>query len=441
MSDRSRPLAPSSPTLVRAIGRWDLAALNINNTIGAGILGLPGPLYALLGIWSLAACLGGGLVIALVAACFAEAGSRFTRTGGVILYAGAAFGPAAAFTTGWLTILKVLLSYATVMNLAIGYAAALVPALASGAPRLVAITAVTLALTLPIYRGVQLSVWAHNAFTVCKLGLLLGFVALALPTLLRHGVPITQFPPRANFPAAILLLVFAMGGLESTGTSAAETRNPARDIPFGLTIGTACVVVLYALVLLSCQATVPDLTQTQRPLFDAAQRLAGPAGGTMIVVTGVISMAGVMFVNLFVAPRFLLSLAESGMAPGALARIDPRYQTPAIATLLSSGVALVLCIATSFLGALTASSLIRLLIYAMTAACVLRLRARRIDETGNPLLLPGGKAIATTVAILCLALILVSKPAEIRTLAATVMPLAAIGVIIQAKTKMSPPRE
>ena len=423
----------ATPHLIRAIGRWNLAALMINNTIGGGILGLPGHLYALLGAWSLAACAGAGLLMSGVAACFAEAGSRFTRSGGLTVYAMEAFGPVTAFTMGWLTAIKVLLSYATVMNLLIGYASALAPALASGGPRLAAMALLTLALTWPIYRGVRLSAFAHNVFTLCKLGLLLGFLALTLPALLRHGVPLAPLPPAGHWAPSLLLLIFAMGGLEATGMSAAETRDPARDIPFGLAAGMVCVVSLYGAVLLACQATVPGLAHTERPLFDAAHTIAGPAGGTLIVLTGVISMAGVLFTNLFSLPRLLLGLAEAGQAPAMLARIHPVHRTPSVAVALTGAASAVLCVGTSFLGALTASALIRLLVYAVIAGSVPRLRARQIDETGRPLLLPGGKVIAVATAMGCLALIAQAPRDDVVSLTIFTLVVAAFGIGVTRK--------
>ena len=88
------------PALLRGLGRWDLVFLMVNSTIGAGILGLPGKVYALVGIYSVLACLAGGILVGLVGACYAEASSRYPGTGATILYARAAFGPAAGFAAG-----------------------------------------------------------------------------------------------------------------------------------------------------------------------------------------------------------------------------------------------------------------------------------------------------------------------------------------------------
>jgi amino acid transporter len=107
------------PRLRREIGRWDLTGLMINATIGAGILGLPGQVFALVGSWGVVVCLAGGILMALIATCLAEVGSRFNRTGGVYVYVTAAFGAQPGLVVGVLTVVSRLLSFAGIANLAV----------------------------------------------------------------------------------------------------------------------------------------------------------------------------------------------------------------------------------------------------------------------------------------------------------------------------------
>src|SRR4030088_2334153 len=91
---------------MRGIGPWALTAFALNLTVGSGILGLPARLQALVGNYSIAVIVVCGLVITLIALCFAEIGSRFDRTGGPQLYASIAFGPGVGFVGGgvpWLS--------------------------------------------------------------------------------------------------------------------------------------------------------------------------------------------------------------------------------------------------------------------------------------------------------------------------------------------------
>jgi len=92
----------SQPTLKRALGRWDLTAIGINQVIGVSIFLMPSQLVALIGNWSPIGFVLAGLASLAVALCFAEVGSRFEGTGGPYLYTRAAVGSVVAFEVGWM---------------------------------------------------------------------------------------------------------------------------------------------------------------------------------------------------------------------------------------------------------------------------------------------------------------------------------------------------
>ena len=388
--------------LVRALGRWDLVGITINSTVGAGILGLPGRVYALLGPYSVLACLAGGVLMGLVAACYAEAASRYPGTGGSYLYARAAFGPAAAFAAGWLAVATRLLAFASITNLAVGYAAGLVPAISAPGWRVVAITGVTWGLGGVIAAGVALSARANGAFTLVKMGLLLGFVVAGTVFAWPLHVPAwPALPAAGHWAPTIVLMLFGLIGMDSAVVNGQEMRDPRRAIPFGLGVGLAAVVVLYCLVLLVCAAVVPNLAASTRPIFDGTLAMLGPSAGAVAAGGAVLSMLGTLFTILFVGPRLVFAMAEGGQLPAVLARVHPRFGTPTAAVLLHTALAWALAVASTFLGALTASTLTRLMLYALTAASLLVLRRRGLSEQPRPLLLPGGGVIAFAAVVLC----------------------------------------
>jgi len=89
------------PHLVRAIGRWSLAALAVNSVIGSGIFGLPSAVAGYVGKRSPVAVLLAGTVMAIIMGCFAEVASQFTEAGGPYLYARTAFGRIIGILVGW----------------------------------------------------------------------------------------------------------------------------------------------------------------------------------------------------------------------------------------------------------------------------------------------------------------------------------------------------
>ncbi len=393
----------SNKPLVRALGRWDLAAITINSTIGAGILGLPGRVYALVGPYSVLACLAGGVLMGLVAACYAEAASRFAGTGGTYLYAHAAFGRGAAFLAGWLAIVTRLLAFASIMNLAIGYAAGVVPAVGLPLWRVLAITALTWGLGGIIAVGVRLSARANGAFTLAKLALLGGFVLAGVAHLWppgRFSLPPT--PPLAAWAPSVVLLLFGLIGMDSAVVNGGEMRDARRDVPFGLAVGMLAVVALYSAILLVCAGVVPHLAHSPRPVFDGMVAMLGPVAGGFVAAGAVAIMAGTLFTILFTGPRLVFALAEGGQLPTALARVLPASGVPMLAVLLHTGLAWALAVGSTFLGALTASTLTRLMLYALTSASVLTMRRRGLSDQARPLLLPGGGAAAVAATLLCL---------------------------------------
>src|SRR5258705_5925271 len=118
----------TSATLVRAVGRWGLAALMLNTMIGASIFGLPSLIAARLGRLSPLAYVVGAAIAAVVAACLSEVASQFTDTGGPYLYARAAFGRFVAIQIGWLTWLTRIASASAVVNLFVSYLGEVLPA-------------------------------------------------------------------------------------------------------------------------------------------------------------------------------------------------------------------------------------------------------------------------------------------------------------------------
>src|SRR5258707_299499 len=109
------------PDLVRAIGRWSLAALMLNIIIGGAIFGLPSTVAGILGGESPIAYLIAAAGIGVIAACVAEVASRFQQAGGPYLYAKTAFGRFVGLQTGWLLWLTRISSAAAVANVFIDY--------------------------------------------------------------------------------------------------------------------------------------------------------------------------------------------------------------------------------------------------------------------------------------------------------------------------------
>ena len=390
---------PARPGLVRAIRRWDLAALAINSIIGAGIFGLPSEVYRRIGAYSLIAFVVCALVVTLIILCFAEVGSRFSETGGPYLYAREAFGPVVGFEVGWLIWVARLTAFAANSNLLVDYLGFFWPGAAVGTGRALVITLVIAGFTAINLTGVRNAANVGNFFTVAKLIPLLLFIGVGVFSLDSSRFSLVTRPPFGEFSVAVLLLIYAFSGFEMAAIPGGEVRDPRRDVPRALLIAIAVVAVVYFLIQLVAIGTLPQLATSSRPLADAGTRFMGRAGGALISLGALVSIAGNLFVILLVAARLPYAMAERHELPQFLAATHHRFRTPYVSVLLTSVVALGLALTGSFVYAATISVIARLLSYSMTAAALPVLRYKRgIPPAQFPV--PGGIVVAVLSLIL-----------------------------------------
>ena len=165
----------ASYEIVRGIGRWDLVALMVNITIGSGILGLPAKLFALTGAYSVLALILCAALLAIVAICFAEVGSRFTHTGGPYLFTRTAFGATPGFIVGWLYWVSRVLTFATICNLLVTYVVRVAPALQGPFARVAIISVVVFGIGLVNLVGIRQATIVSNGLTLLKVSFLIAF--------------------------------------------------------------------------------------------------------------------------------------------------------------------------------------------------------------------------------------------------------------------------
>ncbi len=131
-----------------------------------------------------------------------------------------------------------------------------------------------------------------NIFTVGKIVPLMVFAAVGLFFIQPANFTFTAAPDNATFASAILILIYAFVGFESTPTVAGEIKDPQRNLPFALLTGLAVAVVLYVLIQIVCIGTLPELASSERPLVDAANKFFGSFGASFITVGALVSILG-----------------------------------------------------------------------------------------------------------------------------------------------------
>jgi amino acid transporter len=411
--------------LVRGIRRWDLVAIAINGIIGAGIFGLPSRVYSLIGTYSLIAFVACALVVALIILCFAEVSSRFDETGGPYLYAREAFQPAVAFEIGWLIWLARVTAFAANCNLLINYLSYFWLPATSPLWRAAIIVFVVGVLAIINLLGIRQAAIVSNAFTIGKLVPIILFIAVGLFFLNPQAYEFGPSPTTADFSKSVLLLVYAFTGFEMATIPAGEIKNPQKSLPRALLIALVVVAILYIMIQVVCVGTLPELAQSQRPLADAGSRFLGTAGGAVISAGAIISITGNLNILLLSGSRLPFAMAEQKQLPAFIGSIHTRFFTPYVSILLTAALMLFLTLNTSFLAALTISTIARLVTYAATCIALPWFRAKS-DAPAPAFRLPGGTVIAILSLLLIVWLLMNSTWDEAKAAAVA----AAVGLVI-----------
>lgn len=389
--------------LRRALGRWDLTAIGVNQVIGAAIFILPADVARLVGPWGPLAFFAVGLLSTCIALCFAEVGSRFDRTGGPYLPARAAFGRFVGFEVGWMMWFTRVSSQASVANgLALALAFYYAP-LADGLWRSAIVTVLTLALTAINIVGVKQSSWVVNVLTIGKLVPLAMFIIVGIWFVDPARWATMPAVNADQFGAAALLLIFAYGGYEVTGVLAGEAANPKRDVPFAFVMTLLIVATVMTLTSITATGLLPGLADTRTPIADGAALLLGATGALIVSVGSSLSMAGNNMGQILNGSRSLFALAENGDLPRWFARVHPEYRTPENAILFTAVVALALALSGSFVFLAAVSAVARLVMYLAVCLSTIVLRRRQPNEEMGPALfvIPLGPVVpllATVVA-------------------------------------------
>jgi len=388
--------------LVRAIGRWSLAALMINLVIGSGIFGLPSKIASLTGRQSPLVFVIAAAGIAVIAGCFAELASRFSESGGPYLYTLVAFGRFVGIQTGWLNLLSRVAATAASANLLTVYLAEFCPPLDRRLAAASTITVLLAVLAAFNIRGVKIGAGTNNLLAVAKLVPLLAFILLGCVFLSTRGTPVFSAHESHSTNAwlnAMLLAIVAYVGFESALIPAGEAKNPERDAPIAILIALAICTPIYVVIQFVTVHALSDPAQTQRPLVAAAHTIGGTPLVGLIGIGVVLSILGYLAAAMIAGPRVLFALAEQKDFPRCFAAVHSRYRTPYISIITVATLVWVLALLGSFTWNARLMAVSRLVTYALSCAALPTLRRKSTERPRFRL--PAGDLLAVIGIAFC----------------------------------------
>ena len=340
-------------SLERRLGPLDGAAIIIANVIGGGILFTP-PFVASLTphpVWFLSTWLAGGVLAFFGAVAYAELAALRPRAGGEYVYLREAYGPLAGFMTGWTSFVT---GFSGAMAAsAIFFIVVLdrfIPGVANGDPflaiplpflpltfsrhTLMAIVLVWLFAFVHI-RGVGPGRVVMNVLATLKVTTLLVFIALGFSIGSGSGANFQQAAAGSvsatNWLLALVPVMFTYSGWNAASYMAEEIRDPGRNVPLSLLLGTISVIVIYALLnaLYLYAMPVTELAAVKGSVFDViGERILGARAGEVLAILALISLAAGINAWTFAGPRIYYAMARDGVFFPAAAQVHPRFKTP-----------------------------------------------------------------------------------------------------------------
>ena len=356
----TRVTVSSYSSLERRLGPYDAAAIIVSNVIGGGILFSPPQVAANVPRpWLfLATWLAGGALAFAGAMAYAELAALRPRAGGEYVYLDAAFGRGVAFLTGWTSFVAGFSgAIATSAVVFASYLGRFVPAAASGVPLLVVpiprlpltvsrqtlVVLTIIALMCAIHvRGVGPGRIVGNVLAALKVSALVVFIALGLSIGTGSAANLQISAGTVSLTSWLLALVpvmFTYSGWNAASYVAEEIRDPGRNVPLALALGTIAVVAIYFLlnVLYLYVFPVGSLAAVKGSVLDViADRLLGSRAGDVMGIVSIISLAASISAMTIAGPRVYYAMARDGVFLPSAARVHPRYRTPAVSIVAQS---------------------------------------------------------------------------------------------------------
>jgi APA family basic amino acid/polyamine antiporter len=205
----------------------------------------------------------------------------------------------------------------------------------------------------------------------------------------------------SEFGAALVPVLFAYGGWQTANFVARELKNPERDLPRGLLLGVAGVVIMYTAVNYVCLRTLGPggLAATATPASAVMQAAFGDLGGKLIALAIAISALGFLSQSVLTAPRVYFAMAEDGAFFRRVAWVHPRTQVPVFAILLQSVWTLVIVLSGTFEQILSYVVAMDWIFFGLSASCLFVFRKR--TSTSVPMTVPGHPFTTILFCLVC----------------------------------------
>jgi APA family basic amino acid/polyamine antiporter len=372
------------PQLARRLGLFDATMIVMGGIIGSGIFMNPSVVakqvhtpFLILGAWVL-----GGLFALAAAFIWAELAALRPDVGGQYAYLREAFHPGVAFLYGW--VLLLVIQTGGMAAVAVTFARYFNELTYLPIPSAYLAALVLAALTVINCLGVRAGSTVQSILMVLKILAIAMLVVCGFLFASRSTNPsgLLDRPPSLDlltaFGAAMVPVIFAYGGWQTSTFIAGEIKEPRRNLPRGLIFGVIGVVLLYlaANVVYIGVLGTNALAGSSAPASDVMRSAWGDVGARMIAAGIAISTAGFLSQSMLTAPRVYFAMAQDGVFFKQVATVHPGTRAPIVAIALQGVLAIVIALLGTYDRILNYVVSIDSIFFGLTACCIFVFRRR-----------------------------------------------------------------
>jgi len=408
----------SEPTLARRLTLTNAIMVVIGSVIGSGIfltpqnvaaaVGIPG---IMIGVWILT-----GLLTLAGALTNAEVASIIPEAGGQYVFFRVTFGQLTAFLYGWTTF--IVYQTGSIAAIAVAFAkyfgyfvdlphfspaleAWKLPLVGNIYPlkdfgvTMVAILAVTVVTSIN-YFGVQFGGLIQNVFTFLKVIAIGSIILLAFTV--GHGnaanfFPLWGMPPSNTLLAAVgvamIATLWSYDGWNSLTYLAGEVKDPQKNIPRALILGTVAIIIIYVLTNMAYLYILPieRIATSKLVAADVMNTIFPALGGAIISAMVMISTFGTVNATSMTTARVFYAMSKDKMFFKSMGQVHPKFRTPAKSLVIQGVWASILCLTGTYDQIFTYVIFAGWIFYALGAAAVFILRKKQ-PNTERPYKVP-----------------------------------------------------
>lgn len=337
--------------------------------------------FLILGVW-----LVGGLIALIAAFIWAELAALRPEVGGQYAYLREAYHPLVAFLYGWGLLL--VIQTGGMAAVAVTFARYFLELTSLRVPDKLIAASALLVLTVINCLGVRAGSSVQSLLMVLKIMAIVGLIGCGFwligvqqsePALTTAGGGLNgTFPSLTVIGAAMVPVLFAYGGWQTSTFVAGEIREPQRNLPRALVIGVAGVVILYLAVNYVCVAAlgVSGLANTTTPASDVMRLALGQPGARLIAAGIAISTLGFLSQGMLTAPRVYYAMAEDGLFFRGVGQLNKKTQVPVVAIVLQGALAIAIALWGKYEQILNYVVSVDFIFFGATAACIFVFRRR-----------------------------------------------------------------